>query len=481
MKVNLPPKYLIFASQFTLESIIKNICIIAFDAFRKSKNGLDFIKKQYYYRRKDGELYSVDVIQTWLVDLLYKLIKYNYFGNKIISIDETLFLINLFIPDEKSFKGCEYSEIFLTVFAMFGEQYRIETYNYFLDDFVREKYILDVISKKEKEYSINISDEFKQETGYSTDEYSTFIATIWGFCMSQNCIISPSTLNINFKNPMFNNESILNIVNRYSLTIEEIRKSNLKRQVFYSYPFIKIDDEYLSVSPYLLMFWFSNSNYWVMRNLYLKRKSQDFINAFGKYFELYVEEMFHNCLSENDFCRIQEDKQKRADWKLTLFGKDILIEQKSTISNIGIKQNHPDIDAFKNYILKTWKRAALQLLSTEKDLNLKEPIKIILIYEDYYKSECLDELFEIDTALVNDRRYWLVTIRELEMFLMLYKNDAKKAETVFKRKCQAEASHDMNGRGLIKFLEEEKVSRKEYLSKFGIYDMWEKTIDILKK
>lgn len=47
----------------------------------------------------------------------------------------------------------------------------------------------------------------------------------------------------------------------------------------------------------------------------------------------------------------------------------------------------------KRHILKTWGEAVRQLNETQAALSLDTPIKIILVYEDYYKAECLEELF----------------------------------------------------------------------------------------
>lgn len=82
---------------------------------------------------------------------------------------------------------------------------------------------------------------------------------------------------------------------------------------------------------------FSNSNYWIIRNKYNTIGSQNFINAFGIYFEKYVEELLSRCLIENEYIKIPvNNTEKRADWKLNIEGFNILVEQKSTIPVLGI-------------------------------------------------------------------------------------------------------------------------------------------------
>ena len=117
----------------------------------------------------------------------------------------------------------------------------------------------------------------------------------------------------------------------------------------------------------------------------------------------YVEEILSYCLNNNQFRHIDETNNgKRADWIINIGQYKFIVEQKSTLSLLGIKQNQPDIVSMKQYILKTWGEAIRQLSETQIALNIEKPIKIILLYEDYYKAECLDELFKLDCDLKND-------------------------------------------------------------------------------
>ncbi len=112
-------------------------------------------------------------------------------------------------------------------------------------------------------------------------------------------------------------------------------------------------------------------------------------------------------------------------------------------------------------------------------MNLNQPIKIILLYENYYKSEALSELYRLHPDLVNDGRLWLVTIKELEMLMMLYSKSPQKAKEVFEMKNNAELTNDNNGRELLKFLSNEDVGSNEYLYKFGIHKQFDEVLKIL--
>ena len=67
-----------------------------------------------------------------------------------------------------------------------------------------------------------------------------------------------------------------------------------------------------------MLFLFENATYWMARNYYQAQNCQDFINAFGNCFEDYVQELLNNYLKPNQYEKIPETSQKRADWKIKL-------------------------------------------------------------------------------------------------------------------------------------------------------------------
>lgn len=262
---------------------------------------------------------------------------------------------------------------------------------------------------------------------------------------------------------------ILKILDSISITPEDARKNYMKRQVFYSYPILRLGKEYLCTNISLLLFLFENSNYWVMRNKYFQKKSQTFISEFGRYFEIYVEEILEKCLLKNEFSAIEEtSKGKRADWHISIGGFDFLVEQKSSISMLKIKQNNPDLKEMGKYITKTWGEAVRQLSETEKALNIDNAIKIILLYEDYYAGQCLDELFRLDKTLENDGRYWLINIREFEMLLDTYKNNPMEFDKVIKEKLMDDSSLSSSGHDVESILNNHNIFINNYLINNGI-------------
>lgn len=197
------------------------------------------------------------------------------------------------------------------------------------------------------------------------------------------------------------------------------------------------------------------------------------MNAFGCFFEIYVEELLNNCINNYTFEKIPEERnQKRADWYLNIDGIEFLVEQKSGLSLLGIKQNQTDIELMEKHIVKNWGEAVKQLDNTQKARKMKSPIKIILVYEDYYKSECLDELFKLDNSLINDKKYWLVTIREFEMLLMICHDDLELFKLIVREKDDSEITHSSQGRDLSQFFAKHHIYENKYLYDFNIMDRW---------
>lgn len=469
MKARIPHKFFLLVQKYSLVSMLKAVSGWAFDLYNNPDKDMGHFAGNRYYR---PSLEKVMLVQTWLIDLVYDLINYNHYGQENISLNEALKLIGLYGNYKNDTEHTLYGkkDIFLYVYGFFGEQRRFQN-NSFFEEFAREKYILEKISKCSEAncYNIDYNDEFFQETSFSTDVYSANLFSIFAMFVLNSSIVSKESVIKYYSKSPINSDDILLIMDNNSISINEIRNHPLRRQVLYTKPIIKMDNYYIATNPFLLLALFANSNYWVLRNKYYSIKSQNFVNAFGVYFEKYVEEILLNCLNENEYIKIPEsNKEKRSDWKLNLQGFNFLVEQKSTLPVLGIKQNQPDIQAMKKHILKAWGEAVEQLSETEKYYKLKF-IKIILVYDEYFKSEALVELFKLRMDLHNDGNYWLLNIREFEILMMLYHDNKELFKAVINEKMESESTFSLDGRELSFFLDKHNITHNDYLTKFGIY------------
>lgn len=481
----MPHPFFVYASQFTLKSIIIAISYWSFYLIKNPNNDVKmFATNKDYTVIHNGKICKkrVQLYQTNLIDVMYEVINYNCYGKTEITLDESLYLIHLYVNLESSRHSNKnsHTDFMLSLFGNLGEQKRFQSASNFFDDFSREKYILETISKKnhpKNDICIDFQKEFFEKTSISTDDYSALLFVLFVYFSEISNVFNPANFESELKNPALSNDRILKMLKNYSASIDDVRRHVLKRQTFYLKPLLEIDGIYILVNPFLLLCTFVNSNFWVIRNKYMNagKDTQKFTNAFGKYFEIYFEEILQNCLSTEQFENIKEVSEgKRADWHIAIGDYHFLIEQKSTISMLGIKQSKPDVEAMKKHILKNWGEAVEQLEETQQFYKLDNAIKIILVYEDFYNSLCLDVLFDLNPDLTNDNNYWLVSIQDFERLIYTYKTCPKKFFKIVNEKIEAEKSKSKEGRDLSMFLLKNGITNNGYLEEYGIANEFKK-------
>lgn len=382
MKVKIPDPYIVYASQFKLESIIISVANIAFDIYKNPNDKFYSFAgyREYTVKVSNRVIHNkVLIVQTWMIDLMYELSLITSKGKREIDENETLYLIQLYNnyankKDGIRFSSKSYSntDFYLHLYGFFGEQKRFEEQYKFLEEFSREKYILEIVSSKprmKEKYGISFVDEFLSITGCTTDMYSAMLFVIFGYISQFNPVIYADRINECFGLIDFDLGKILNLLERYSCSIDELSKSDFKRQLLYQKPFIKHKNSYITANPFLVISLFINSNYWIIRDSYKNSDTdnQRFVNAFGEYFEEYVKELLENCLPQGMFNRIEECDKKRADWHIELNNYDFLVEQKSGLSLLNIKQNEPNLISMKQHIVKkTGVRQSSNLMRPKK-------------------------------------------------------------------------------------------------------------------
>ncbi len=181
MKVRMPEPFIVYASNYTLKSMIEYVSYYALDIYKKTDatfGGFSGKRKYSLVYNERSVSREAHIVQTWMIDLMYDLICLDNIGKREITANETLHLINLHNNyngrrDKKHFG--DRNDTLLKVYGFLGEQKRFQNNAHLYNEFAREKYIMDVISKKSYKNNINVLEEFKNETGFSTDEYSLLI------------------------------------------------------------------------------------------------------------------------------------------------------------------------------------------------------------------------------------------------------------------------------------------------------------------
>lgn len=99
MKAILPHSFYIFASQFTLESMLNQISFLSYHIFCNPDEATKCFAKTFNYTITINHRVikgKTNVVQTWIIDLYYDLIVTENYGVKDISKDETIYLISLY-------------------------------------------------------------------------------------------------------------------------------------------------------------------------------------------------------------------------------------------------------------------------------------------------------------------------------------------------------------------------------------------------
>lgn len=478
-----------FVKQFSSLGIIKSTYNLSKEVYF---SGCSIESLQRHVTEKDarnGQVLEQDVlIQPWqFADLIYKSVVYSNDYKGVIDLKDNMFLLALVETNEYiSFVTSNLIkelhsgfDISLFMYGFGGEQFKYETQFIFFQNLIRELYIIFTISKKYKSL-INPEEIVKQEIGV---EWKDLVLVLLGIFIDSlfHQDINEAVRYLAF-DPGKNKEEIFKkVTDYYSADYDAIRKSNLGRQIFYVKPYIKTQrNGLLSASVYFNQFIVEHSVFWIIRNYYLnkpKNERQTFTDEFGRLFEHYLEELFISY--KVNYEKVPEEKEKRADWRLKIGNYDILIEQKSAVIPINIKQQLTDFKAYKKEVHKTIHKALTQLETTEKDLNIDKPIKIILCYDNYIDANILPHVFEEDCPVDNDGRYFVANIMEIEMFTELASTNFSLFESVVKDMLRRNTKDNGEGLSLLKIMRDNGYNKDSYWTS-PIFDEYKNLLKDIK-
>lgn len=248
----------------------------------------------------------------------------------------------------------------------------------------------------------------------------------------------------------------------------------------YITPFIKVDNStIIPINAFLAYKLFENSAFWAIRSHYNKQNKNDFIHKFTGAFEGYVNELFYEYLDPSQYEKIPtvtKAGERRADFRVQFDNYSFLFEVKGALATLDVKQQNTDIKSIRKFIDRTLVEAVKQLKRTEEILSPEKFFKVVLIYEDYFKSEIMDVVLE-SLDLIDEGTYWLMTIDELEKLLHLYKNNFDKFKVVIEEKIEIEKLHSLDGRDFNQVFLRNEINENSHLKKDTFYKYYKKFDD----
>ena len=460
---------------YSTSDVLKWINQEANDIFNNNQEIRGAKRVTYPVYRKHSRIPILEkaIIQSWsLIDLAYYSIVFsNDFRGKKIEQSNEFYVMTVAVDNYREREEKEWldslsgnnPEFFFYLWGFAGEQFKFQSLKAF-DSLGRDLYIIFEVSKKcSKQYDFNRCVE--EEVGVGWKDVVTSLLLAWlGYtrCNTMEQIIDMCGFASEKKRCVFEK-----VISYYTTSYHEVRNSPLKRQLLYAKPFVKTQrNEVIGLGPYLNLSVLEHSIFWILRNYFQKQETnkQEFTNYFGECFEQYFMELLQLYVDGNSFKKIPEKEKRRADWKIRLGKYNFLIEQKSSVMMLSVKQQNTDVKAYEQYVKKTVIEAIEQLNSTESDFNEGQYIKVILLYEDYIKAELLDAVFGLPECTVeNDHLFWLMTIDEMERLLWLYKNNKTVFMRIIEEKVDREISFSKEGRSIELLLDNNGIMTNKHL------------------
>lgn len=394
--------------------------------------------QQYGFIQRNIEV----ILSAWdIPDMIYTSIcESNDYRNGHMTEDMAGYVTNLYrgFENDKSkihyLKEASLAGFFTYLMGMTYEQFEFQNLAWTLQNFNRNYHILVASDKICRKEIIDIDVIVREQFGFGLDDLLlTELIILWLCSQHSDPLTAPENMYQGKVSKSVTREKIEKIIDYYSVGYEQVRNCEIKKQIFYSKPFVKTkrNKQTLLVSMHLLQMSFADGLYWLERDYYLnKHKGQKFLNVFGNMFEEYFQELAQLYLRRDMWDKIPEGKEKSADFYIEFEDVIFLFELKSGTMGIGAKQQVPEVDLIEKFYSRNIREAYEQLKASEKVYQQKRKriIKVFLLYEFTNNTQIM--MYSLPEIFEKDKDAYILTISDLEMFLSTYKYERQKFQSV---------------------------------------------------
>lgn len=442
---------------------------------------IDMFKKQEYRRDVLVERIKNGIVKRGTVLLLgwdiqnmaYLSVKHsNDYRNssKAISVPETINLYRAYDNKHSSSEELRKSDIdgvFRILMGMTSEQFLFQQPGLIFEKFNRDYYILMAAEHFEHHDQLNVNTIVEDTFGYSANDYVAILMVVFWLCNQSPTPLSVlDRIKLTNGSKLLSKENLYRFIQYYACTYDELRESMLGKQLLYSKPFIKTQKtgSYITSNMFLVALTMGNGLYWLVRDYYMKKKSQHFVNTFGLLFEDYIHDLARKYCDESEYRKLSQGTKKGADFLLDLGILQFLIEAKSAVLPLPVKQQVPDVEQANSFFLKTIEEAYEQLQSSYTQIigeTSKPTIKIILLYDDFSNTAIIQKA--ATGIFDNDTQCFMMTIRELEILLYLHRNDYERSKAVCQRILE-QTKVEMNRESICGIYESLEIYENPHLS-----------------
>jgi len=297
--------------------------------------------------------------------------------------------------------------------------------------------------------------DLKEITGFDIDDFSKLLFTCYAFVFTAP---SPEITTIKIeeeviqKNPLITADNIKKCFSFFAANYQYYRQTTHPNNPLFFRPVIQTQTNRLIIgNAFLLIKKFYEGIYWIIRDKYMKENSQDFTNAFGYYYEKYIETLLGYYLKPDMFQKIDDDVGG-ADWIIYTDRYRLIVEQKSSLMSVKLKKEYPSVEEIDKYLIN-FNKACAQVRITNSTLKEKNRITINLIlhFEKLYFKEAFikKELLKLGG---NDsdqlKNYYLVDTEEFEQLIQILSEDVNAINEILDTKIAYENNPPSPQQGL---------------------------------
>ena len=402
-----------------------------------------------------GPLYEKGkvTVTAWnLSDLAYLAIQESSdFQELEPSINNLIELCNFFLAldndhAKEEYEGLTTNETKLKILVgltkkqlWYQERYR------FRDEFNRQVELLEVIPSEIKS-QVELEGVCKEVSGFDLRTFRTILLALFSVAITQSDLSYLTSDGSAMKaHPALSVRNVVQVADLYTGDYQEFRQSPLLENHFYIKPIVRTSfNRIIGVNTYMFAKKIADGPFWIIRDYYRSRGSQAFVNAFGEYFERYVEKLLQHCLPRKSFARVPAPKSGRyADWFIYTQHYRLIVELKSSIAGLMMRRLYPDIESIQNYLEKL-QEGVLQLDSTAQAYPdaTRTIIKLIVHYETFHLSDTLLRPIVVDAVkekLTNTEHVYFCDIGEFEWFISILGDSESVAESILAAKIDVES------------------------------------------
>ncbi len=312
-------------------------------------------------------------------------------------------------------------------------------------NFLRYFILLSEIPRNYFQHHIQPNNDLVELSGFDIKSFAQL--QMAGFSVLQVSSVIKFTISDELKEsyPVLTEENLRSCIGHFTGDYNYYRGASFPNNPLFFKPIVKTStNKYIISNAFIWARKFYEGIYWLIRDKHMKIQSQAFTNNFGEYYEKYIEEVLGFYLNPGQFERITVGDKKKADWLIHAGRYTLVVEQKSCLMTIALKEEYPSMAQLDKY-LNNFKEAYIQIADTVKEIGEtdKTIIKLILHFEKFYIGEAIikDRVSSMCKDCLEDlTNYFFIDTEEFEKLMQVLSDDMAAFNKIIETKIEYEAS-----------------------------------------